>query len=85
MQFTAWRYRHFWNGNNVLIGTHVFYRLIRQVATGGNIVTKGKFINFVECRGVESYEGSAEEEHYDNEQDDKDCIDYDSNDDSPSL
>jgi hypothetical protein len=55
MVFNAWQFRHRWNGNNLLIRHHVYFRLIRQIATGGNIIAKGKYPNFVECRvrGVE--------------------------------
>jgi hypothetical protein len=50
MEFTAWRYRHCWQGNNLLIRHHCYFRLVRQIAAGGNIVTKGNNVNFVECR-----------------------------------
>jgi hypothetical protein len=50
MEFTAWRYRYHWHGNNLLIRHHASFRLIRQIATGGNIVANGKDRNFVECR-----------------------------------
>jgi hypothetical protein len=61
MEFNAWKFRHCWNGNNLLIRHHAYFRLIRQIATGGNIVAKGDYPNFVECRVplVDSDDGIA--------------------------
>jgi hypothetical protein len=77
MEFNAWRFRHCWNGNNLLIRHHAYFKLIRQIATGGNIVAKGKYPNFVECRvrGVERDEepgtGGYDEQNEDNQDNDK--------------
>lgn len=47
MVFDAWRYRHWWEGNHMVIRYHAFFRSIRQTPTSSNIIRKGKRLNYI--------------------------------------
>lgn len=50
MVFDAWRYRHWWVGNHMVVRYHAFFRSIRQTPTSSNIVRKGKRINYIKLK-----------------------------------
>jgi hypothetical protein len=52
MPFTAWKHRHCWVGDPMLLRLHCFFRLIREVPTGANTIQRGPGINFVDRRSA---------------------------------
>ena len=46
MQFPAYKYRHWWVGNPMVVRYHVFFRSIRQTPVSSNIIRKGNRINY---------------------------------------
>ena len=50
MLFDAYRYRHWWSGNNMITRYHAFFRSIRQTPTSSNIIRKGDRMNFINMK-----------------------------------
>ena len=47
-QFPAYKYRHWWVGNPLVVRYHVFFRSIRQTPVSSNLIRKGNRINYVD-------------------------------------
>jgi hypothetical protein len=55
MVFDAWRYRHWWVGNHMVVRYHAFFRSIRQTPTSSNVVRKGKRINYIKLQSPSQF------------------------------
>ena len=51
-QFPAYKYRHWWVGNPMVVRYHVFFRSIRQTPCSSNLIRKGNRINYVDKTDV---------------------------------
>jgi len=49
--FDAYKFRHWWAGNNLVLRHHAFFRNIREVPTSSNVIRKGKTINYINAKG----------------------------------
>ena len=45
--FEAYKYRHWWAGNHMVLRYHAFFRNVRQVPTSSNVIRKGPNINYI--------------------------------------
>ena len=56
MSFDAYKYRHAWSGEHLLVRYHAYFRTVREVPTASNLVHKGGKTNYVDCRNAKGWE-----------------------------
>jgi len=50
-KFWAYKYRHWWNGNHMVLRHHAFFRTMRHSPTSSNVVRKGIRTNYIDAKG----------------------------------